>query len=144
MKYWQREPYIGFGLDAHSMLPTDVGAVRFANTGDLDEYLGNAATTPFRLLESASNTAAPEFNIIGRDEAFEESLFLGLRLNEGVDLNHLRNQFGDALLDDAMPAFLEVRDAGLLELSSDRMRLTPHGRLVSNEVFNRLLISSAA
>jgi hypothetical protein len=36
-------------------------------------------------------------------------------LNEGVDLNHLRNQFGDALLDDAMPAFLEVRDAGLLE-----------------------------
>jgi oxygen-independent coproporphyrinogen-3 oxidase len=65
-------------------------------------------------------------------------------LNEGVDLNHLRNQFGDAMLDDAMPALLEVRDAGLLELSSDCMRLTPHGRLVSNEVFNRLLISSAA
>jgi len=144
LKYWQRKPYVRLGLDAHSTLPTDTGAVRFANTSDLDEYLGNAATTPFRLLESASNTAAPEFNIIGRDEAFEESLFLGLRLNEGVDLNHLRNQFGDALLDDAMPAFLEVRDAGLLELSSDRMRLTPHGRLVSNEVFNRLLISSAA
>jgi oxygen-independent coproporphyrinogen-3 oxidase len=144
LKYWQRQPYIGFGLDAHSMLPTDAGAVRFANTSDLDEYLGNAAPTPFRLLESASNTASPEFNIIGRDEAFEESLFLGLRLNEGVDLNHLRNQFGDVLLDDAMPALLEVRDAGLLELNSDCMRLTPHGRLVSNEVFNRLLISSAA
>jgi len=143
LKYWQRQPYIGFGLDAHSMLPTDTGAVRFANTNDLDEYLG-AAPTPFRLLESASNTAAPEFNVIGRDEAFEESLFLGLRLNEGVDLNHLRDQFGDAMLDDAMPALLEVRDAGLLELSSDNMRLTPHGRLVSNEVFNRLLISAAA
>jgi oxygen-independent coproporphyrinogen-3 oxidase len=144
LKYWQRQPYLGFGLDAHSMLPTDAGAVRFANTSDLDEYLGNAAPTPFRLLESTSNTVAPEFDIIGRDEAFEESLFLGLRLNEGVDLNHLRNQFGDAMLDDAMPALLEVRDAGLLELSSDCMRLTPHGRLVSNEVFNRLLISSAA
>ncbi|HEY1995313.1 MAG TPA: coproporphyrinogen III oxidase family protein, partial [Edaphobacter sp.] len=81
---------------------------------------------------------------IGRGDAFEESLFLGLRLNEGVDLNHLRNQFGDDLLDDTMPALLEVRDAGLLELNSDRMRLTPHGRLVSNEVFNRLLISAAA
>jgi len=126
------------------MLPTDADAVRFANPSDLDEYLGNAAPTLFRLLESASKTATSEFDIIGRDEAFEESLFLGLRLNEGVDLKHLRNQFGDAMLDDAMPALLEVRDAGLLELSSGRMRLTPHGRLVSNEVFNRLLISSAA
>lgn len=144
LKYWQRQPYIGFGLDAHSMLPADAGAVRFANSSDLDEYLGNAAPTPFHLLDSASNAPSPEFDIIGRDEAFEESLFLGLRLNEGVDLNHLRNQFGDGMLDDAMPALLEVRDAGLLELNSDNMRLTPHGRLVSNEVFNRLLISSAA
>jgi oxygen-independent coproporphyrinogen-3 oxidase len=143
LKYWRRQPYIGFGLDAHSMLPADVGAVRFANTSDLDEYLGNAAPTPFRLLESVSNTA-PEFDIIGRDEAFEESLFLGLRLNEGVDLNHLRKQFGDGLLDGAMPAVFEVRDAGLLELNGERLRLTPHGRLVSNEVFNRLLISAAA
>jgi oxygen-independent coproporphyrinogen-3 oxidase len=143
LKYWHRRPYIGFGLDAHSMLPTDTGGVRFANTSDLDEYLGNAAPTPFRLLGSASNTA-PEFDVIGPDESFEESLFLGLRLNEGVDLNHLRNQFGEALLDQAMPAFVEVRDAGLLELDSDSMRLTPHGRLVSNEVFSRLLIPSAA
>jgi oxygen-independent coproporphyrinogen-3 oxidase len=143
LKYWQRQPYIGFGLDAHSMLPTDTGAVRFANTSVLDEYLGNAAPTQFRMLESASKTATPEFDLIGRDEAFEESLFLGLRLNEGVDLNRLRKQFG-VMLDDAMPALLEVRDAGLLELNSDNVRLTPHGRLVSNEVFNRLLISSAA
>ena len=53
LKYWQREPYIGFGLDAHSMLRAGEEAVRFANTSDLDEYLGNAAEiTPFRLLES--------------------------------------------------------------------------------------------
>jgi putative oxygen-independent coproporphyrinogen III oxidase len=144
LKYWQRQPYIGFGLDAHSMLLTGTGSVRFANTSDLDEYLGNVAPTPFRLLESASNAAAPTLDVIGSDEAFEESLFLGLRLNEGVDLNHLRNQFGDAMLDDAMPALLEVRDAGLLELDSDCMRLTPLGRLISNEVFSRLLIPSAA
>jgi oxygen-independent coproporphyrinogen III oxidase len=145
LKYWQRQPYAGFGLDAHSMLTADVEAVRFANTSDLDEYLGNAVeTTPFRLLERATNAATPAVDIIGRNEAFEESLFLGLRLNEGIDLNLLRRRFGDAMLHDAMPALLEVRDAGLLELNSDRMRLTPNGRLVSNEVFSRLLIPSAA
>jgi oxygen-independent coproporphyrinogen-3 oxidase len=110
----------------------------------LEEYLGSAASTPFRLLEFFSKNASLQPNVIGRDEAFEESLFLGLRLNEGVDLKLLRNEFGDNLLDDAMPALLEVRDAGLLELDSDKVRLTPHGRLVSNEVFSRLLIPSAA
>jgi len=65
-------------------------------------------------------------------------------LNEGLDLNRLRGRFGDKLLRDAMPALLEVRDAGLLEVNADRMRLTARGRLVSNEVFSRLLIPSAA
>jgi oxygen-independent coproporphyrinogen-3 oxidase len=145
LKYWQRQPYIGFGLDAHSMLLAGAGAVRFANTSDLDEYLGEVADEdPLRLLQAASSAVAPEVDRIGRDEAFEESLFLGLRLNEGVDLNHLRGQFGDAMLREAMPALLDVRDAGLLELDENRIRLTSHGRLVSNEVFSRLLIPSAA
>jgi oxygen-independent coproporphyrinogen-3 oxidase len=139
LKYWQRQPYVGFGLDAHSMLPTDTGAVRFANTSDLEQYLGTAAPTPFPLLDYASKTATPEFDLIGRHEAFEESLFLGLRLNEGVDLNDLQSRFGDDLLGEAMPALLEVLEAGLIELNLDKVRLTPHGRLVSNEVFSRLL-----
>jgi oxygen-independent coproporphyrinogen III oxidase len=145
LKYWQRQPYVGFGLDAHSMLLTDIGALRFANTSDLDEYLGdiNAAASS-ELKVFAQKSEAPEIDRIGAAEAFEESLFLGLRLNEGVRLGPLRGQFGEAMLHGVMPALLEVRDAGLLELDSDRVRLTAHGRLVSNEVFSRLLIDSAA
>jgi oxygen-independent coproporphyrinogen III oxidase len=144
LKYWKRQPYVGFGLDAHSMLTAGDEAVRFANTSDLEGYLGAVVeATPFPVLAGPGVVAA-EVGIIGRDEAFEESLFLGLRLNEGVDLDRLRGQFGDAMLRDAMPALLEVQDAGLVEMSSERLRLTPRGRLVSNEVFSRLLIPSAA
>ncbi len=40
VKYWRREPYVGFGLDAHSMLRAgEVNAVRWANGDDLEEYL---------------------------------------------------------------------------------------------------------
>ena len=39
VKYWRREPYVGFGLDAHSMLRSGVGGVRWANADELDEYL---------------------------------------------------------------------------------------------------------
>jgi oxygen-independent coproporphyrinogen III oxidase len=145
LKYWRRQPYIGFGLDAHSMLLTDEDAVRFANTSDLDRYLGQtSASNPLRLLDPEQDATDGEVDIVGRSEAFEESLFLGLRLNEGVNLNALRRRFGESLLQDAMPALVEVRDAGLLEMDFDTIRLTPQGRLVSNEVFSRLLIPSAA
>lgn len=143
LKYWRRDPYLGFGLDAHSMLRTSEGATRFANTSDLEKYLGDAGSTPFRLL-SRYETAVREIDSVGREQGFEESLFLGLRLSEGVDLNHLRMQFGDGLLQRTMPSLLEVRDAGLLEFDLQRVRLTPQGRLVSNEVFSRLLIDAVA
>jgi oxygen-independent coproporphyrinogen-3 oxidase len=147
LKYWQRQPYLGFGLDAHSMLPVGADAVRFANTSDLDKYVGAASATgenPLRLIDETQDAAAKETEPVGREAAFEESLFLGLRLNEGVYLDSVRERFGEAMVRDAMPAFFEVRDAGLLEIGDDRIRLTPRGRLLSNEVFSRLLIPSAA
>ncbi len=144
LKYWRRDPYRGFGLDAHSMLRCGEDAARFANTSELDEYLCNATLAPLPVLAARENSAAPVVDRIGRGAAFEESLFLGLRLNEGVDLNLLRGDFGNAMLEGAMPALHEVRDAGLLELSLSRMRLTPRGRVLSNEVFSRLLLPSVA
>jgi oxygen-independent coproporphyrinogen-3 oxidase len=141
LKYWQRQPYLGFGLDAHSMLLTGGGAVRFANTDDLDAYLDDAdMPDPFGLRQVSRAMSAPEADVIGRDEAFEEALFLGLRLNEGVSLTELRDRFGDGMVRDAMPALREVEDAGLLEVLPDRVRLTSRGRMVSNEVFSRLLV----
>jgi oxygen-independent coproporphyrinogen-3 oxidase len=144
LKYWRREPYIGFGLDAHSMLASGENAIRFANTSDLDEYLDDVdAQTPFRVIGTGTDVV-DEIDIIGHDQAFEESLFLGLRLNEGVDLSHLREQFGNCVIRDTMPSLLQAQDAGLLELNSNRVWLTVRGRLASNEVFSRLLIPSAA
>lgn len=140
LKYWRRLPYIGFGLDAHSMLLTSAGAVRFANTSDMDAYLGPDPSV-FRQVTQVA--AVPDFDVIGLERAFEEVLFLGLRLNEGVDMRQLRSQFGEAMVREAMPALVEVREAGLLELEADRIRLTAQGRMVSNEVFSRLLVSSA-
>ena len=138
LKYWQRRPYIGFGLDAHSMLVHDTGAVRFANTDEMGAYLGEADP-----LISRNDKHDAEFDIVGREQSFEESLFLGLRLNRGVRFDALRSEFGEAMLRDVMPALLEVCEAGLLEMESDRIRLTARGRMVSNEVFSRLLITSA-
>ena len=42
LKYWTRQPYLGFGLDAHSFLPTTDGdAIRVGTTDDLRGLFGS-------------------------------------------------------------------------------------------------------
>jgi len=141
VKYWIRQPYIGFGLDAHSMLPAENGAIRFQNTDDLDEYMADSPDSALPLLRSGK---MPEAELINAESAFEESLFLGLRMNVGVDLGELRNVHGETLVAGARQGIAEARDAGLLTIDGERIRLTDRGRMASNEVFSRLLVPVAA
>ena len=80
--------------------------------------------------------------MIGREKAFEEAWFLGLRMNEGVDLEALRGEFG-ALVSGAVEALGDVEDAGLVERDGSWVRLTARGRMASNEVFGRVLVGAA-
>ena len=130
LKYWQRKPYRGFGLDAHSMLETEHGsaicvAVRFANTDDLNLY------------ELSTGGVAPQR--ITRQAALEEAVFLGLRLNTGIDLADLAKKFGENEVSGLLPAAQELREDGLMQQEGTRIRLTARGRLLSNDVFARML-----
>lgn len=130
LKYWRREPYLGVGLDAHSMLRDEDGrALRFATTDELEPFLERAGWTE------------PQW--LNRGEELEEAWFLGLRLNDGVSLDALRLEFGG----DAVQAFdsviAELASEGLVEHSDDCVRLTARGRLLSNEVFARFLAEPA-
>ena len=123
LKYWKRQPYLGFGVDAHSMLPAlapGVDAVRFSTPDTLEEYLAGAAG---------------KTTLVDERAALEETFFLGLRLTDGVDLKQVEDQFGkDALASFSLP-ITEFIQGGLLEQHASVVRLTPRGRLLSNEVF---------
>jgi oxygen-independent coproporphyrinogen-3 oxidase len=145
VKYWRRNPYLGFGLDAHSMLRTRDGAVRWANPSDLDEYMSardgavqQLPTVPELMV--LGGAMGPEIDVVGTQRGFEEAMFLGLRMNEGVDLEILRAEFGDALVVGAVNALYDVRDAGLVVVEGNRVKLSAEGRMASNEVFGRLLV----
>ena len=130
LKYWTRQPYLGFGVDAHSMLSSSASAdeaVRFSTADVLEKYV---AGSPLK------NTA------VSRAAALEENFFLGLRLNRGVDLHEVAANFGERALDNLRPAIAELVTDGLLERDTDTIRLTPRGRLLSNEVFQAFLAPS--
>jgi oxygen-independent coproporphyrinogen-3 oxidase len=132
-RYWKRSPYLGFGLDAHSMLRDGVGGVRWANPQRMEEYAGQALGQLF----GQHGFARAEVTRVGRREAFEETLFLGLRMNEGVSLRRLRDKFGE--LADGLELD-ELVAAGLVDKTKERLSLTARGRMVSNEVFERVLL----
>jgi oxygen-independent coproporphyrinogen-3 oxidase len=138
LKYWTRQPYIGIGLDAHSMLAAhlaDAGkddrwqqGVRLAVTDSLDAYMNRAphSVTPVRLRA-----------------AIEESFFLGLRLNRGIDIEGLRQKLDSDMAGICESVIQQCVQEGLLEEQGTKVRLTARGRLLSNEVFGRFLVGES-
>jgi oxygen-independent coproporphyrinogen-3 oxidase len=129
LKYWERKPYLGFGVDAHSMLyaPTKRsphGAVRFSTTDNLDALFVGGPLMPIEVDER---------------DAIEEVFFLGLRLNRGVELVAVAEEYGIDAVERYRQEITELHDSGLLEIEDGWLRLTPRGRLLSNEVFERFL-----
>jgi oxygen-independent coproporphyrinogen-3 oxidase len=127
LKYWTRQPYLGFGVDAHSMLPSataELEAARFAPADSLEQYMSGA---------NLKRTA------VSRQAALEESFFLGLRFTRGVSLRELSLEFGDAALQNPRATIRELIEDGLMELCGEFACLTARGRLLSNEVFERFL-----
>jgi oxygen-independent coproporphyrinogen-3 oxidase len=129
LKYWTRQPYFGFGVDAHSMLESatpDIEAVRFAACDSLEKYTSG---------EGLQRT------VVTRQSALEENWFLGLRLSRGVNLSDLAAKFGLEAVNNARATMADLIEGGLMERAGESIRLTPRGRLLSNEVFERFILA---
>jgi oxygen-independent coproporphyrinogen-3 oxidase len=127
LKYWTRQPYLGFGVDAHSMLLSaepEIDAVRFA---------------PADLLERYMSATASQRTTVSRQAAREESFFLGLRLTQGINLRELAATFDEEAIENVRSEIAELVANGLMERCGDFIRLTARGRLLSNEVFERFI-----
>ncbi|MGD0788430.1 MAG: radical SAM family heme chaperone HemW [Terracidiphilus sp.] len=128
LRYWQRRPYLGLGLDASSMLraASSQGFVlRSTTTDDLAAYL--QASTPV------------ETTWLSPEQQHEEAWFLGLRMNAGLDVAALMQEFGRALLSPALEAAGRLVEAGLLTSDGKTIRLTAQGQLLSNDAFQEFL-----
>ena len=132
LKYWTRQSYLGFGVDAHSMLASSIpeaDAVRFFTADALESYVAGSPLQRTPVLPAS---------------AFEEAFFLGLRLNRGVDLRDIASRFGEQALQNVQPVIAELINDELLQQGGESIRLTPRGRLLSNEVFQSFLVSGVS
>jgi oxygen-independent coproporphyrinogen-3 oxidase len=79
--------------------------------------------------------------VVTRQAALEENWFLGLRLSRGVRLSDLAAKFGLEAVNNAHAAMVDLIEGGLMERAGESIRLTPRGRLLSNEVFERFILA---
>jgi oxygen-independent coproporphyrinogen-3 oxidase len=134
LRYWERKPYLGLGLDASSMLRADAQegddrgpryVLRSTNSDDLKAYL--------------SGNSPRETAWLSPERQHEEAWFLGLRMNAGVKPRELRGEFGIAMVERALESAARMADSGLLAWEEESVRLTAQGRLLSNDVFQEFL-----
>ncbi len=114
-KYWIGAAYFGFGCSAHSY---DGKSRRWSNERDALKYV--------ELVEHGSPPIT-EKQLLTESDVKAENLFLGLRLMRGVSRDLCKDYETD---------LERFREAGLLELDGDCVRLTRTGALLSNEVFS--------
>ncbi len=144
LRYWQRRPYLGLGLDASSMLRglDGIASGRLcASAPDLrtweDAVLRSTTTGDLRAYLAGSEPVERAW--LTRERQHEEAWFLGLRMNAGVEIAALEREFGPAMVAPALQAAARLAESGLVLSGGNSVRLTAQGRLLSNDVFQEFL-----
>jgi len=126
IKYWQNAEYVGVGPSA----VTFVAGVRSQNVSDLPKY--------FSILDWRAAPHEYEERLDAEKRA-RETLFLGLRMREGVDLTGFRLKTGCDVLELCGEEIARFSGLGLVEFSDGRIRLTDEGVYVADSVFAELV-----
>jgi oxygen-independent coproporphyrinogen-3 oxidase len=128
--YWRRGNYLGFGAGAHSFLRVPGFGVRWRNTLAPETH-GSAI--------AGSTLPEEELTPLTEKDAMAEFFFLGLRMQEGVEMTLFHTEFGRTV-EEAYPGVLgRLFVEGLLESRQGQLRLTVKGLLVANQVLMRFV-----
>jgi len=142
INYWRNQSYLGVGPGAHSHMR----GRRFANIDSPRAYIQKVKALDSSSFgswnfESAIENGPIEFvEVIDERLDVAETIMLGLRLTDGIFSNDFTSRFGYDITDKFSGVIKELEQYGLLKHDTNRLYLTPRGRLLGNEVFERFLM----
>lgn len=142
LAYWLNQPYLGVGPGAHSSMT----GRRFANIKSPRRYIsaitsanvsGDLLVTPI----DQGEIAVDFVEVTSFEMAMSETMMLGMRLSDGVRKSEFERRFGISVSDVYGQEICKLVSTGLIEEDGDRIRLTRHGKLLGNNVFESFIIS---
>ncbi len=122
LKYWNLDPFLGFGLAAYS----DFGGERFGNSRDLAAYLRGESITA-------------ECEKLSREDRANEYVMLKLRTTDGISMRVMRERYGDAFATKIASKLGKSIDGGLVMATKEGYSFTKEGFFVSNSILSDLL-----
>ena len=122
LTYWLNRPYLGLGAAAASYWQ----GRRWQNHSDLERY-GNAL--------ARNQLPRAEIETLTLYQEMAETMFMGLRLLAGIDLEAFRQRFAVDARDIYARELQKLCQAGLVEIKDGCLRLTEKGLPLANEVF---------
>jgi oxygen-independent coproporphyrinogen-3 oxidase len=125
LKYWSHQPYVGLGPSAHSF----VGRRRFWNHRKLRAWQ--------RAVE-AGRRPVDEAEELGDAELALEAVMLGLRTEDGIDLEAVRSRYGVDLVELNRRIIERCCASGQLVLDGDRLRPTMSGMAIADTLARSL------
>jgi len=142
--YWRNEPYLGVGPGAHSRLGdyrfwTAAAPLNYASLAAEWLRSPDAAWPAFGEEELGRARTVEGWERIGHDTACAETMFLGLRLLDGLDLTPASAAVGQDLASRYEAEIGELLALGLLRREGNVIRLDPDACLIANQVFTRFL-----
>lgn len=120
--YWKCENYVGLGVSASGFL----NETRYNNLCELDKYEN--------IIRSGKKPIEWEEKLSIKDE-IEESIFLGLRMNEGIKFKDFYEKYNLNFEEEYKNEIDKLKKMELIETKDEGMKLTQKGREISNSVF---------
>lgn len=125
--YWQRVEYLGIGTGAASLIENE----RYQHISDTDLYI--RANGKLDQIEE-------EKEKLDWNAQVEETMFLGLRMKEGVNKQKFRERYHREIQEVYGEVLEKLKEEGLLCEEEERICLTKRGNDLSNYVLAQFLL----
>lgn len=124
--YWKCDNYLGLGPGASGF----IGDTRYSNIEDICEYN--------KCIMQNIRPVSEEIELTKKDK-IEEFIFMGLRMNEGINIDVFKERFDTDFYDIYQEVMDKLIKRELVRFDGKNISLTQKGREISNSVFIEFL-----
>lgn len=129
--YWQETPYVGIGAAAHSYSRGNT-TTRSWNVTDIKAYIS-------AIQEGTKPCETEELDL---DTRYNDLIATALRTREGINLNRLRQEFGEERYQHTLREAQDKIERGLMKIDSEQLSLTRHGLYISDDLMSDFVLVS--
>lgn len=127
LKYWNRDEYLGLGLNSYSF----VKGTRFNNESNLTKYI--------EFYKSSNFVEVKNVEKVSDSDAVEETIMLSLRTQKGLNLAKFKKEFGLDLLQSKSKEIEKLIQLNLIKVSKNYLKCSSQGFYVLSQVILELI-----